>query len=45
MRLTDDDAEADRFLGRVGDRAAVAGPVDAVVDAAAALRGRRRWTS
>jgi F420-dependent oxidoreductase-like protein len=38
VRLTDDAAEAERFLARTGGRAAVAGPVDAVVDAAAALR-------
>jgi alkanesulfonate monooxygenase SsuD/methylene tetrahydromethanopterin reductase-like flavin-dependent oxidoreductase (luciferase family) len=38
VRLTDDADAAQRFLARTGGRAAVAGPVEAVVDAAAALR-------
>ncbi len=38
VRITDDAVEASRFLERVGTRPAVAGPVDAVLDAAAALR-------
>jgi probable F420-dependent oxidoreductase len=38
VRITDDDAAAQRFLAGTGGRAAVAGPVGAVADAVAAWR-------
>ncbi len=38
VRITDDDASAQRFLAGTGGRAAIAGPVSAVADAVAAWR-------